>query len=50
MIEIAMISANIYYIICFFKKAQALAISIRDIQYQVEKKVRAKTNPKSILL
>ena len=44
-----MISANSYCVTCHLKIAQVFAILIRDIQYQVEKKAKAKTNTKSVI-
>lgn len=44
-----MIGANAYYVACCLKKTQVFAVSMKNIQYQVEKKVRTKTNAKSIV-
>ena len=49
-IDIAMISANVYHAACHLKRVQVFAISVRNIQYQAEKKTRAKTDPKSVIL
>ena len=47
--DIAMIGADAYRTAYCLKRAQVFAISIRDIQYQAEKKARAETNPKSVV-
>ena len=47
-IDITMFGVDTYYVACRLKRAQVFAISMRDIQYQAEKEVRAKTNPKSV--
>ncbi len=49
-IDIVMISANANYVACRLKEAQMFVISMRNIQYQAEKEVRTKTNPKNIVL
>lgn len=49
-VNIAMIDANAYCISCKFKRVLVLAVSIRDLQYQVEKKARPETNSKSFIL
>lgn len=48
-IEIAIICANAYYILCRLKEAQAFALFMRNIQYQVEKEARAKTDLKNVV-
>ena len=48
-IYIAMISMNVYCIVCHLKKAQIFTVLMRDIQYQAEKKARAEINPKSVV-
>lgn len=48
-IDIAMIDANTYCAACYLKKTQVFAKFIRDIQYQVKKKVKFETNLKSIV-
>ena len=47
-INIDMIDADTYRAAYRLKKAQVFAILIRDIQYQVEKEVKAETDPKSV--
>ena len=44
-----MIGADVYCAVCKLKGAQVLAISMRDLEYQVEKKVKPETNPRSVL-
>lgn len=39
-IDISIIGANIYYTACKLKKAQVFTISIKDLEYQVEKKFK----------
>lgn len=48
-IDIAIISKNAYFIPCYLKIAQVFTILMRDKQYQTEKKVRVKTNLKSLI-
>ena len=48
-IDIAMIGVDTYRAACYLKRAQVFALSIRDIQYQAEKKARAETDPKSVV-
>lgn len=49
-INIVIISANAYCVICKLKKAQVFAISMRNLEQQSEKKAKKETNPKSIIL
>ena len=49
-INIAMISANAYCVIYYWKEAQVLAVLMKEIQYQVDKEARAETDPRSIIL
>ena len=48
--DIAMISADAYCLACQLKSAQVFAISIRDLEFQAEKKARPKKNPKTVIL
>ena len=48
-IDIAIIGADAYCEACRLKGAQIFAVSMRDIQYQTEKEVRAETNLKSVV-
>ena len=48
-IDIAIIGADAYCVACRLKRAQIFALSMKDIQYQVEKEARAETNPRSIV-
>ena len=48
-IDIAIIGADTYCATCHLKRAQVFAISMRDIQYQVEKKAGAEIDPISVL-
>ena len=48
-IHIAMIGADAYYVACRLKRAQVFAVSMKDIQYQAEKKARAETDPTSVI-
>ena len=48
-IDIAMIGVDAYCQACRLKEAQVFAITMSDIQYQVEKEVRAETNSKSVI-
>lgn len=48
-INIAIISGDTYRTAGSLIKTQVFAVSIRDIQYQGEKKARAKTNLKSVI-
>ncbi len=44
-----MIDADAYCIACHLKGTQVFAVSMREIQYQAEKEVRAETNLKSVV-
>ena len=48
-IDIGMIGADVYCTVCHLKRAQVFVVSMRDIQYQAEKEVRAETDLKSIV-
>ncbi len=48
-IDIAIIGADIYRGTCRLKRTQVFVISMRDIQYQAEKKAKAKTDLKSVV-
>lgn len=48
--NIPIININPYCAICKLKKLQIFAISIQDLKYHVEKKVRPKTNLSNIIL
>ena len=48
-IDIAMIDADAYCAAYYLKKASLFTLSIRDIQYQVEKEPRADTILKNII-
>ena len=48
-IDIAIISIDTCCIACCLKRASRFAISMRDIQYQVEKKAKTKIDSKSII-
>lgn len=48
-IDIAKINTDTYCAACCLKKTQVFTISIRDIEYQVDKKARALTNQKSVM-
>ena len=48
-IYIVMIGADAYRAACHLKRAQIFAVLIRDIQYQAEKKIRAKAAPRSVV-
>ena len=48
-INIAIIDADAYCEAYYLKKAQVFIVLRRDIQYQAEKKARAKTDPKNFL-
>lgn len=47
--NITMVKANQYYIVCYLKKAQVFAISIKNIQYQAKIEIGAKIDLKSII-
>ena len=44
-----MIDADADCIACHLKKAQMFTVSMKDIQYQVEKKVKVETDPKNVV-
>ena len=48
-IDIAMIGIDTYCIAYYLKKAQMFVISMKNIQYQAEKEVKTKTNPKIVV-
>ena len=45
-----MIDVNTYRMAYKLKKAQVFAISMRDLEYQAEKKAKLETNPRSVVL
>lgn len=48
-IYIAMIAVDSYCVACYFKGAQVFAVFMRDIEYQAEKKSRARSDPKTVV-
>ena len=44
-----MIGADAYHLACQLKGAQVFAICIRNLEFQVEKKARPETNPKTVV-
>lgn len=48
-INIVIIGVNIYCVACCLKRAQIFVISIKNIQYQVKKEVRAEINLKRVV-
>lgn len=44
-----MIDTDSYYATCRLKKAQFFVISIKDLEYQVEKEAKPETNLKNVL-
>lgn len=48
-IDIAIISADAYYLAYKFKRAQVLAVSIKNLKFQAIKEARPKIDPKSII-
>lgn len=48
-IDIAIIGADAYCVVCSLKKPQVFAVLMKDIQYQTEKKARAETDQKSVV-
>lgn len=48
-INIAIIDVDVYYVTRRSKKAQVFAILIKNIEYQVEKELRARTNLQDII-
>ena len=49
-VEVVMIGADAYYVACRLKEAQVFAVSMTDLEYQVEKEAKPKTNPRTIIL
>lgn len=49
-VEITMINADIYYAVCKLIKAQIFAVSMRDLEYQIEKKVKPETDLRIFIL
>ena len=47
--DIVMIDANAYCLVYQLKQAQVFAISIKNLEFQVEKKAKPETNPKTII-
>lgn len=45
-----MIGIDDYCAACRLKEAQVFAISMKNLEYQVEKEARPETNPRSIVL
>lgn len=48
-IDVAMIGAKAYCVAHRLKKAQVLALSIKDLEYQVKKEARPETDPKTVI-
>ena len=48
-VDVAMIGADAYCTTCKLKEAQVFALSLRDLEFQVAKEVRSKTDLKSII-
>lgn len=48
-IDTNIFGANVYYVTCCLKIIQGFVILIKNIECQVEKKVKAKTNPKIVI-
>lgn len=48
-IDIAIISNDTYHKTYYLKRTQVFFVSMKYIQYQVEKEVIAKSNPKSVV-
>lgn len=48
-VNITMIGIDAYYITCHLKKAQVFILFLRDFQYQITKKAKAKINSKNII-
>ena len=48
-VDVAMIGADAYRAACKLKGAQVFAVSMRDLEYQVEKEAKSETNPRSIV-
>lgn len=49
-VDIAMIGIDVYCTACKLKRTQVFDVSIKDLEYQVEKEARPKTNSKSVVL
>ncbi len=49
-VDIAMIGADAYRAACRLKGAQVFAVSMRDLEYQAEKKAKPETDPRSVIL
>ena len=49
-VDVAIIGANTYCTICKLRRAQVFAISLRDLKYRAEKKVKPETNLRSVVL
>ena len=47
--DIIIIGADEYYLGCQLKKAQVFAISIKDLEFQAEKKAKPETNPNIVV-
>ncbi len=45
-----MINANTYQVACGLKKAAVFALSMKDLDYQLKKRVEAETNSKNLIL
>ena len=43
-----MISADVNYVSCHLKRAEVFALSMKDIQYEAEKKPKANVNLKIV--
>ena len=48
-VDIAIIDINAYYLVCKLKKTQIFAISLRNLEFYIIKKVMPKTNLKFII-
>ena len=49
-VDIVIIGADTYYLACRLKRAQVFAMSIRNLEYQAEKKPRPETDLRNIVL
>ena len=49
-VDITMINTNTYQTAYKLKKARVFAIFMKNLEYQVEKEAKSKTNPKTIIL
>ena len=47
--DVAIIGTNTYCLACQLKRAQVFTISIKNLEFQAEKKARPETNPKTFL-